>query len=144
VGIDKHRRRLSKIPTKALAAILAMSICVTEAGMAFADPVLELPQLATTSTPIDTAADETAPVKPRPRETVAMPKELGTLQDYERESDSDPAVGNSQGFASSAPANRRFEANPSGQTLAQNVIIGALMLGVFAMELHAAHQHRHR
>jgi len=128
--------------TRALVAIIAMSMCLVPAEMAFADPVLELPQLATASTPMNASADETAP--PRRRAKAPMPKGLGTLQDYERDTESAPSPRSSAGLATT-PTNQRFEGNSNnGQTLAQNVIFGALVLGLFAMELHTAHQHRHR
>jgi|ERR1700683_2317654 hypothetical protein len=135
--------------------------------MAFADQVLELPQNAASSvsSPASTVpADE--PIHPHKHHhhasesaaeastaaSAPLPANLGTLEDYERDNDEDPSAGAASNFASgpSYPAYSANPANPvfelsgnSHQTLAQNAILGVLMIGLFAMEVQAAHHHHH-
>jgi hypothetical protein len=127
--------------------------------MALADQVLELPQNSaesTSSPPASIASpDETAPPhKPRHRAMAPVPQNLGTLQDYERENGEDASgaplnSANSANFANFAgapsnPATPLFEIGGNNhQTVAQNAILGVLMLGLFAMEVQSAHHHHH-
>ena len=71
-----------------------------------------------------------------------MPSGLGSIDDYESQGESSSSTG-----ITSAPSNPRIDPNgPNGnrQALVNDVILGALVVGLFAMEVHAAHQHRHR
>ena len=129
-----------------------MSLALVPARFAFADQVLELPSAA--APPATSAVDATppndtavsAPRKSHHQTVAAVPANLGTLQDYERETDEDPSVGGPSNYANfaGAPTHPPFEINGnSQQSLAQNAILGVLLIGLFAMEANAGHHHRH-
>jgi hypothetical protein len=125
--------------------------------------VLELPQNAASSgssAPATSDASSGETVTPHTKRhhraaastaqaSAPLPANLGTLQDYERDNDEDPSAGAPSNFASGPsypanPANPVFElTGNSHQTLAQNAILGVLMIGLFAMEVQAAHHHHH-
>jgi hypothetical protein len=144
---ERRGHRFSTIMTRALAATLAASIGLMPVGAAFADQVLEVPSSAESSMPppavASTSADETSPPRHAHREAMTpVPKDLGTLQDYQRETESDPSAGPPAGYAS-APMNPRFEGNRNRDQFTQNAMLGVLMIGLFAMELSQPHHHRH-
>ena len=133
--------------TRVLAATLAVSVCLLPVGAAFADQVLEVPSSAEASMPAHAvapgSADETSPPRHARRQVATpLPKDLGTLQDYERETESDPSAGAPSGYAS-APMNQRLEGNRNRDQFAQNAMLGVLIIGLFAMELSQPHHHRH-
>jgi hypothetical protein len=165
VGIRAINRRLSKIAARIVAGVLVTSLCLLPSSIAFADQVLELPQnpASSVSSPASTAPTE-EPIHPHKHHhshasesaaedstaaSAPLPANLGTLQDYERDNDEDPSAGAASNFAggpsySANPANPVFElSGNSHQTLAQNAILGVLMIGLFAMEVQAAHHHHH-
>jgi hypothetical protein len=117
--------------------------------VALADQVLELPQISASgdaSPPSGTASDDGATLarsRPHLRAAAPLPKNLGTLQDYESENDEDASTGIASNFAG-VPSNPRFDiSGNNGQALAQNALLGALLIGLFAMEANAAHHHHH-
>ena len=133
----RQSRRLS-LTVVALSAILAIAVAVIPARMAFAEQVLELPQTAAPS-PTSDSSIESASLAESPHRSVApMPAGLGTIDDYEAEGSSSPYSAGSGAPSGNAPVERRASQN----TLTNEVVVGALVLGVLAMELHAAHQHR--
>jgi hypothetical protein len=145
---ERRARGFSALTTRVLAATLAASLCLMPVRAAFADQVLEVPSSAE-STPPRAVASTVAETSPRPTHRQALapvPKDLGTLQDYERETESDasasPRMGGAPGLAS-APMNQRFEASRNRDMMAQNAMLGVLMIGLFAMEMSQPHHHRH-
>ncbi len=68
-----------------------------------------------------------------------MPSGLGSIEDYERQGE----PSSSAGIAGARPS-LRIDRNNNRQALANDVTLGALAIGLFALEVHAAHQHRHR
>jgi hypothetical protein len=120
-------------------------------GAAFADQVLEVPSSAESSMPAravaPTSADEASPPRHAHREAMTpVPKDLGSLQDYQRETESDPSAGPPVGLAAgyaSAPMNPRLEGNRNRDQFAQNAMLGMLVIGLFAMEMSQPHHHRH-
>ncbi len=140
---QKRTRRWSKTLTLALSALLAASIGVLPARTAFADQVLELPQAAAPASSPDGSADGAA-VEPEPQRQAMtrMPAGLGSIDDYENQGESSNPAG-----IASPPSNLRIDPNGPNrnrEALVNDVILGALAIGLFAMEVHAAHQHRHR
>jgi hypothetical protein len=122
---------------------LAASIGVLPARTAFADQVLELPQAAAPASSPDGSADGAA-VEPEPQRQAMtrMPAGLGSIDDYENQGESSYPAG-----IASPPSNLRVDPNGPNrnrEALVNDVILGALAIGLFAMEVHAAHQHRHR
>ena len=143
---EPHRVRLWRAVIRVLTATLAASICLVPVGAAFAEQVLEVPSSAESSTPpravARTSADETSPRDAHREAMAPLPKDLGTLQDYERETESDPSASAPAGYTS-APMNQRFEGHRNPDQLAQNAMLGVLIIGLFAMELSQPHHHRH-
>jgi hypothetical protein len=68
-----------------------------------------------------------------------LPADLGSIDDYENQGEDSPASSRVGG-----PANVRFGPNENRANLVNDVILGALVIGLFAMEANAAHQQRHR
>jgi len=130
-------------------------------AVARAEQVLEIPQVkapATSApTPADTEATPVSPRYPRPEavarrdDAPAIPSNVGSLEEYERQ-DTDDASSPRRNPPSgiygpgAALAGANFQIDPGGnrQALTSDLVLGALMLGVFAMEMNEAHQHRHR
>jgi hypothetical protein len=143
---ERRAREFSGIATRVLAATLAASISLMPVGAAFADQVLEVPSSVAPSTSAqpnsNSTADETSPHHAHRQAMAPVPKDLGTLQDYERETESDASAGPPAGYAS-APMNQRFEVNRNRDQFAQNAMLGMLVIGLFAMELGQPHHHRH-
>lgn len=82
--------------------------------------------------------------------TAPMPANLGSVDDYEhQEGDDSSSVSSraaSSGFGTAGNfggANLRFDPGNNRQALANNLVLGALVLGLFAMEVQASHQHHH-
>jgi len=83
-----------------------------------------------------------------------MPANLGSIDDYEHQEDEDrPAYAGSSGYASSNSSGGGFGGNYGGTTLrfepgngrealTNNLLLGAVVLGLFAMEVDASHHHR--
>ena len=68
-----------------------------------------------------------------------MPSGLGSVDDYENQGESSyPAA------VAGAPSNLRVDPNGNRDALVKDVVLGALVIGLFALEAHAAQQHRHR
>ena len=134
-------------------AMLAGGLGLMPLGSAFADQVLEVPSNASAvSAPV--APSEAAPTHRRQHRQAAaapMPANLGSLQDYERETEQDPSTGAGGNFAGGSnfamgagAGNPIFEINGNNrQSLAQNALLGVLMIGLFAMQANAAHHHHH-
>ena len=143
---EPRARRWSKMATCVLATTLAASLCLMPVGAAFADQVLELPPTAQSPAPsrafVNSSATESTPRHAHRQAIEPLPEGLGTLQDYERETASDTSAAPAAGYAT-APANQRFEGNRNRDVVAQNAMLGVLMIGLFAMELSTAHHHRH-
>jgi hypothetical protein len=139
---QKRVRRWLRSAILVLSVVLAASICVLPARTAFADQVLELPQAAAPASSPDRSADGAA-VEPEPQRQAMtpMPAGLGSIDDYENQGESSYPAG-----IASAPSNLRVDPNGPNRNregMVNDVILGALAIGLFAMEVHAAHQHRH-
>lgn len=138
---QKRVRRRSITFIVPLSALLAVSILTLPAPSVFAEQVLEVPQTAA-STPLrDAPIDAEPEPEPQHRALAPMPSGLGSIQDYENQDESDRPVG-----FSNNPSNVRidqFGSSGNRSALANNVLLGALAIGLFAMELHAAHRHHH-
>ena len=132
---------------------------------AFAAQVLELPHTSTpalsSGLPVDPVepVDDDIPVeratpKAAPRKLPPMPAGLGSIDDYKNqgESESSYPAGYSAGAAPSSSMramgidlnNPLNSPNGNRQTLRNEVMLGALVLGLMALEAHSAHQNRHR
>jgi hypothetical protein len=143
----KRMRRGWSTLTVAFLVALVTSICVLPMRTAFADQVLELPQAPARAASSDTSRDasryvpdDVAP-KPAPhrRAMAPMPAGLGSIDDYESQDGSSSSSG-----IAGAGLSPRIDPNRNGDALANEVILGALVIGLFAMEVHAAHQHHRR
>jgi hypothetical protein len=137
---QKRVRRWLRSSILVLSVVLAASICVLPARMAFAAQVLELP--ADPASSPDGSADRAGEPLPHRHAMAPTPSGLGSIDDYERQGESPSSAG-----IGSAGSNPRIDPNGPNrdrQALVNNVILGALAIGLFAMEVHAAHQHRHR
>ncbi len=90
-----------------------------------------------------------------------LPANLGSVEDYEHQDGEDaPSTSYSRRYSSSgfggqaagfggtggnfAGANLQFDPGHDRQALTNNLILGALALGLFAMEVQASHHHHHR
>lgn len=136
----KRMRRWARLSVLALSTVIAVSICILPARTTFADQVLELPQAVAPASYRDaSAADGAAEPPPRRQAMAPMPSGLGSLDDYERQGESDRPAG-----LASGPSNVRIDPNGNREALANDIILGALVIGLFALEMHAAHQNRHR
>ena len=86
-----------------------------------------------------------------------MPANLGSVDDYEHQDGDDTSLSSprsaSSGFGGSGArfgtpgnfgaANLQFEPGNDRHALTNNLILGALVLGLFAMEVQSAQQQRH-
>jgi hypothetical protein len=135
--------RRSRIAFSAgLAAIISIVLSAVPVANAIAEQTLELPQTAAANSafaPSEVVAD--AAPKPQPEVMAPMPAGVGSLADYE-DQDSSPQ----QAQARNAMGSAGSPIDPLGShpSLGNEVVMGALVLGVLAMELGAAHHHRHR
>jgi hypothetical protein len=118
--------------------------------MAFADQVLELPRVsAPAPAPAPDASyssDAVAEPEPRAKRNLTpLPADLGSVEDYENQGEpsSSPRFASSPSFAS-GPSTVRIDQGGGRDAMVTNVILGALVIGLFAMEMNAAQQHRHR
>ena len=144
----------------AFAGILAFSITVLPVTKAVADQVLELPQ---TTTPAAAAAPDVSTVAPithyRHNQSALgdseapTPANLGSIDDYEHQGEADQSsYRSSSPYASSggglggnySGATLQFESGDSREALTNNLILGAVVLGLFAMEVESAHHRHHR
>jgi hypothetical protein len=155
---EKRARRRPKMLRLALSALLAATICGLPATkVAFADQVLELPRVsAPAPAPLpDASYSSDAVAEPEPpakRNLTPLPADLGSVEDYENQGDeasSSPRFASSSRFASSpgfasGPSTIRIDQGGGRDAMVTNVILGALVIGLFAMEMNSAHQHRHR
>jgi len=136
---------------------------------AFADQVLEVPQITAPAASADASTPDTPPAAPahhsyhegaERRETMApMPANLGTLADYAHQDGEAPSSSNSARYSSSGfggqaagfggaggnfgGANLQFDPGHDRQALTNNLILGALALGLFALEVQDAHRSHH-
>ena len=136
---QKRVRRWSRLLTVALSAVLAVSICVLPARTAFANQVLELPQTTAPVSSPAASADGAAEPEPQRQAVAPMPSGLGSVDDYENQGESSYSGG-----IANAPSNLRIDPNGNRDALVKDVVLGALVIGLFALEAHAARQHRHR
>ena len=153
--VPKMSRRRSPVASLVLSAFITLSMLVLPVRSAFADgQVLELPQVSSAAVASPTTSDDyLAPQTPvsrhrSNRQQVAdetPPPGVGSLADYMHQSDEDsspyPA---SAGAMSMSPAAVGFDTSGDRSATVNNVILGALALGLFAYEIHAAHQHHRR
>jgi hypothetical protein len=151
----KANRKRSFV-ARALAGTLAVSIGLMPAMKVFAEQVLELPQMTTPSTTPDLSS--AAPPHRRNQSAqrnaeAPLPANLGSIEDYEHQGEEDrPSYPGSSSYASSnlqgggfggnyGGATLQFEPGSSREALTNNIILGAVVLGLFAMEVDAAHHH---
>src|SRR5579862_1701594 len=144
---------------RGLAGILAIGIGLMPATHALAEQVLEVPQIATPASAASTAsAGSEAPAAiphHRHRQTAQRnidaptPSNIGSIDDYEHQEEADSFPGSSRYASSSNFAGSGFGGNYGGTTLqfesgnsreavTNNLILGAMVLGLFAMEVDAA------
>lgn len=136
---QRRVRRCSTTLTIALSAVLTASICVLPARMAFADQVLELPQAAApVSSQYASGAPAAAP-EPERQAMAPMPAGIGSVDEYESQGESSYPAG-----IASTPSNLHIDPNRNRDGLVKDLVLGALVIGLFALEVHAAQQHRHR
>lgn len=135
----KRLLRRRRMLTLALSAVLVACICILPARSAFADQVLELPATAAPASSPDASVDGARETQPKHHAMAPMPSGLGSIEDYERQGE----PSSSAGIAGARPS-LRIDRNNNRQALANDVTLGALAIGLFALEVHAAHQHRHR
>jgi hypothetical protein len=153
--------------TRVLAASLVASLCMAPVMTAFADQVLEVPQMTAPAASAPDAAPG-APAHhsyheaaPRREAMAPMPANLGTLADYTHQDAEDaPSTSYSRRYSSSGfggqaagfggpggnfgGANLQFDPGNDRQALTNNLILGALALGLFALEVQDAHHRHHR
>lgn len=139
---QKWARRWSSALILALSAVVSVSICVLPARTALAEQILELPQESASPASVDAPAEVEPQPKPRRQPVTPIPSGVGSIEEYESQGESDgPAR-----FAS-GPSNPQIDVygttGLSGNRgrMVNNVLLGALALGLLAMELHAAHHH---
>ena len=141
VPISQKSRRLR---SRLLSGLLAASILILPARHALADgQVLELPRVESAAAAYETPAPLPRVAPPRAEDDRPVAG-MGSLQDYERDdgqaASQSPSLGG--GYASSGVAPR--PERPTNQdALLTDVIVGAVAIGLFALEVHAA-QHHHR
>lgn len=158
LGYRAAEKRGCRRPKKlrlALSAFLAATICGLPATrMAFADQVLELPRATAAAPAPDASYSADAVPEPEPRASrnlTPLPADLGSVEDYENQGEpsasprfaASPRFGTSPSFAG-GPSPVRIDQGGSRDAMVTNVILGALVIGLFAMEMNADHQHRHR
>ena len=149
------RRCRLRIPAVVLSGLITLSMLALPLRNAFADgQVLELPQVssAAIASPV-TSDDGLAPPVSASRHNSTHqqvadstpPPGVGSLADYMHQSDEDssPYAG-SAGAMPMSPGAGGFDSNGNRSAMVNNVILGALALGLFAYEIHAAHQHHRR
>ena len=148
------RRRRSRIPAVILSSFITLSMLAMPVGRAFADgQVLELPQVS--STPVAapaTSYDQYSPPEPVSRHRSAPqqvadstpPSGVGSLDDYMHQSESDSSPYPASSAMTMSPSAGRYDPNGDRSAMVTNVILGALAIGLFAYELHAANQHHRR
>lgn len=139
---DIPTRRLGRILKAALSIALGMALGAMPMASALADQVDEIPQASVPAPPSDTI--EPGPARSaKPREVAPMPAGLGTLEEYEHQGD--PSYRAYRAHAAGSSSNVVFDRTGNRQVATNDIILGALALGLFAMELHAVHrQHHHR
>ena len=146
--------------TRVLAAVLATTISLLPATKVLADQVLVLPQMTTPTAAPDLSSP--APVyapdhrrNPSAKRTpeAPLPANLGSIEDYEHQGEEDrPSYSGTSSYASSnfqgggfggnyGGTTLQFEPGNSREALTNNLILGAVVLGLFAMEVDAAHHH---
>jgi hypothetical protein len=137
-----RRSTLSKLSKLAISALLAASVCGLPATTAFAEQVLEVPRVAA-PTPAEAPVDAAVEPDPVHRVMAPMPSGVGSVNDYETQDESSYPPG---ALAPSARAPQGAFVDPAHnrQALTNDVIMGALVIGLFALEAHSAHQSRHR
>ncbi len=121
-----------------MSAILAAGIGTLCPTAVSAAQVLEVPQLiAAASTPRHSATRvDDAVTEPGPEYAVATPEGVGSLDEYESQHTSaHPVLGS---LSTAAPVDPKANRSEMGNS----ILVGALILGVLAMELHATQQHR--
>jgi hypothetical protein len=134
---QKRVRRPSTMVIRMLSALLAVAIGAIPARVAFAGQTLELPQTAAPVTSASTPIGDTTTPEPQPQAIAALPAGLGSIDDYEsQDSDARPAP------TANRVASRPFDRQSNHPSMANDVILGALILGVLAMELSGGHRHR--
>ena|SRR5579871_461757 len=147
---QKRASRRPRMLTVAVAALLTTLVGFAPARMAFAEQVLELPQPTAPSVSSSVPTDEGATVeKSAPREVAPLPSGLGSIDDYENQ-DSSPrssryAAGYPAGYAANgvgASGGTRIDHRGQPTQLQNEVMLGAVVLGVLAMELSHSHHHR--
>lgn len=142
---QKSGRRVSRILSMVLSTVLAASILALPATKALADgQVLELPQVAN-------APSESAPVvrrrhvapPPTQMADAPMPAGMGTLQDYEHQDDSTAQNSSSPSSFAIGGSNGAVGVDPNGNrdALIGDAILGAVAIGLFALEVHQARRH---
>ncbi len=147
---QKRASRRPRMLTVAIAALLTAVVGVAPARMAFAEQVLELPQPTAPSLSSGGPAEAGPAVeKSAPREVAPLPSGLGSIDDYEnQDSSSRPsryATGYPAGYAANgvgASGGTRIDHRGQPTQLQNEVMLGAVVLGVLAMELGRAHRHR--
>lgn len=88
--------------------------------------------------------------------TAPLPANLGSVDDYEHQDGDDSSSsprsassrfsGSGGGFATPGnfgAANLQFDPGNDRHALTNNLVLGALVIGLFAIEVQAAHQHHH-
>jgi hypothetical protein len=126
---------MSRMLNVALSALLIAMISLMPAKAAFAEQTLELPQ---TAMPVETALKDAAtPEKTRPEVVQPIPANLGSIDDYENQ-DGSSYTTNASNSSSPLPPDRRG----NRAALTNEVLAGALILGVLALEFGGRHSHR--
>ena len=72
------------------------------------------------------------------------PSGVGSLDDYMHQSESDSSPYPASSAMTRSPSAGRYDPNGDRSAMVTNVILGALAIGLFAYELHAANQHHRR
>ena len=114
-----------------LSGVLALGIVLCGAPVIQAEQILELPPTTSADSPLEAPLPSRS-VRPRSAD-VSAPAGVGSVGDYENQDDS-AAPG-----AANVTTRPRFERNSNQPALASEIVMGALVLGVLAMELHSAH-----
>jgi hypothetical protein len=135
---EKRARRMLARVTIVLSAVLAAMIAMVPAAIALGDQVLELPQPAAPAASADASTNNAAsPQRLRNEASAPMPAGLGSIADYENQ-DSDA----SGAATATSPAGAPIEHRGPQATVQNEAILGALVLGVIALELTAGNHHR--
>jgi len=135
---QKRARRRFSMLTLPLAALLIILVGVMPVRMVQAEQVLELPTSGAPAAASDASPDDVvAYEKSAPKAVAPMPSGLGSIDDYETQ-DSSPYAANSAGTRGTTHVDHRGQQS----ALVDEVMVGALVIGVLAMELNSAHHHR--